>query len=546
MVLDEETRRQIERNRLEALKKLEERRKRLLEQEQNRQQQHQNINFINITSTSAAVSSLVPTMKRPAEPLDSSARHLPDNFLKPLPNFKSSKQDAQNITKPLSSSSNSSVYIRAIVQLSSPNTFTITATTSVQSICRHILSEVTFNRADNTYTVPLEKYNYILEKLSANERPQSHQQIPKSVLSVFEPGQVAQRRAAETSDYRIESIIGKDLYNSLFPYQRDGVKMAIARRGRIIFADEMGLGKSVQAIATAVYFRREWPLLILAPASMVASWHQQILRWLPEEVLPPSEVQVIYDGKVQSICGVVTILSYDLAVKLSDLIEARAFRIVIADECHALRNIETKRSKTLVPIISKAERTLLLSGTPALSRPIELFPQIQIINPKLFPKRHDFALRYCEAHKNYFGGWDMKGSSNLTELQAILENIIMIRRMKDQVLTELPPKIRRQIFLKLPTASKSFKMFQMQTAEYLSGLNSDALSDPAVLESIQKKAEFMALWKRTAEIKLDAMIEYVEDLLDADHKMLIFAHHTSILDGFATTFISKVRDSFYH
>ena len=56
----------------------------------------------------------------------------------------------------------------------------------------------------------------------------------------------------------------------------------------------------------------------------------------------------------------------------------------------------------------------------------------------------------------------------------------------------------------------------------------------------------MALWKRTAEIKLDAMIEYVEDLLDADHKMLIFAHHTSILDGFATTFISKVRDSFYH
>ena len=546
MVLDEETRRQIERNRLEALKKLEERRKRLLEQEQNRQQQHQNINFINITSTSAAVSSLVPTMKRPAEPLDSSARHLPDNFLKPLPNFKSSKQDAQNITKPLSSSSNSSVYIRAIVQLSSPNTFTITATTSVQSICRHILSEVTFNRADNTYTVPLEKYNYILEKLSANERPQSHQQIPKSVLSVFEPGQVSQRRAAETSDYRIESIIGKDLYNSLFPYQRDGVKMAIARRGRIIFADEMGLGKSVQAIATAVYFRREWPLLILAPASMVASWHQQILRWLPEEVLPPSEVQVIYDGKVQSICGVVTILSYDLAVKLSDLIEARAFRIVIADECHALRNIETKRSKTLVPIISKAERTLLLSGTPALSRPIELFPQIQIINPKLFPKRHDFALRYCEAHKNYFGGWDMKGSSNLTELQAILENIIMIRRMKDQVLTELPPKIRRQRFLKLPTASKSFKMFQMQTAEYLSGLNSDALSDPAVLESIQKKAEFMALWKRTAEIKLDAMIEYVEDLLDADHKMLIFAHHTSILDGFATTFISKVRDSFYH
>ena len=529
MELDEETRRRIENNRLEALKRLEARNKRL-EQEK----QHQNTT---VNTTSSAVSSLVPTLKRPAEPVFES-RQLPDSFLKPLPTFKASKQDSTS-----TACSNSNSYVRAIVQLTSSNTFTITATSSVQSICREIITEVTFNRVDNTYTVPLERYNFILEKLPVNERPQPHQQIPRSVLAAFDPGQMAQRRAAQSMDYRLETVIGADLYNSLFPYQREGVKMAIARRGKLIFADEMGLGKSIQAIATSVYFRREWPLLILAPASMVASWHQQLLRWLPEEVLPPSEIQVIYDGKVQSISGLVTILSYDLAVKLSDLIEARRFRIVIADECHALRNIETKRSKTLVPIIQKAERTLLLSGTPALSRPIELFPQIQVINPKLFPKRHDYALRYCEAHKNYFGGWDMRGSANLTELQVILENFVMIRRMKDQVLTELPPKIRRQIFLKLPTASKSYKMFQLQTAEYLSSMNSDDLSDPAVLESMQKKAEFMALWKRTAEIKLDAMIEYVEDLLDANHKMLIFAHHTSILDGFASNFINKVRKS---
>ena len=375
-----------------------------------------------------------------------------------------------------------------------------------------------------------------MENLTVGDRPQGHLLIPKTILAAFEPGQISQRSAALSLDYRIESVIGKDLYNSLFPYQREGVRMAVAKRGKLIIADEMGLGKSIQAIATALYFRREWPLLILAPASMVASWHQQILRWIPEETLPPANVQVIYDGKVQNLTGTVTILSYDLAVKLSELIQSRNFRVVIADECHALRNIETKRSKTLVPIISSAERALLLSGTPALSRPIELFPQIQIINPKLFPKRHDYALRYCEAHKNYFGGWDMRGSANLTELQIVLENCVMIRRMKDQVLTELPPKIRRQVFLKLPTATKNFKMFQLQTAEYLSSVD---LSAP--LESIQKKAEFMALWKRTADVKLEAMIEYVEDLLDANHKMLIFAHHTSIIDGFASHFLSKVK-----
>lgn len=535
MVLDDETKRKIEENRLEALKRLEER-KRRLEQESSMKAERDNRNIYS-SSNSFCLSALIPTavaVKRLAT--SDEPRALPDSFLKPLPPTQKSAKTDQTA---LAANSNG---IRAFVQLTSPTTFSITAITPVQTICRQIIDEVTFNRVDNTYTVPLNRYNFILEKLAITERPQAHQQIPKSVLAAFEPGQLAQRKAALSADYQIESSIGKDLYQALFPYQREGVKMAIARRGRLIIADEMGLGKSIQAIATAVYFRREWPLLILAPASMVASWHQQLLRWIPEDILSPSDVQVIYDGKVKAIDGIVTILSYDLAVKLCDLLQKRGFMIIIADECHALRNIETKRSKTLIPIIGAAERALLLSGTPALSRPIELFPQIQAINPKLLPKRHDYALRYCDAHKNYFGGWDMRGSANLTELQVILENCVMIRRMKDQVLTELPPKIRRQVFLKLPTASKNFKMFQMQTAEYLNNLGMEDMDNPIALESVQKKAEFMALWKRTAEIKLEAMIEYVEDLLDANHKMLIFAHHAAILDGFASNFISKVTE----
>ena len=563
--LDEETRRKIEKNRLEALERLKERKRRL-------EQEHSTFNATNqpnnpiievernnisastsntkntlnnnkfVTTNNSSVSALIPTTSIVNRSLDDSItiqRTIPDTFSKPLPT-KFVKLEA---SVKLAGNSNS-IAVRVVTQLISSNTFSITATSSVQTICRKILTEVTFNRVDNTYTVPLGRYNFIVDALPVNEKPQIQQQIPKSILNAFENGQVAQRKTAMNMDYRIESVIGRELYNSLFPYQREGVKMAIARRGRLILADEMGLGKSIQAIATAVYFRREWPLLILAPASMVASWHQQLLRWISEEVLSPSEIQVIYDGKVRSIDGTVVILSYDLSVKLSDLIQNRGFRVIIADECHALRNIDTKRSKRLIPIISAAERALLLSGTPALSRPIELFPQIQAINPKLFPKRHDFALRYCDAHKSYYGGWDMRGSANLTELQIILENCVMIRRMKDQVLTELPPKIRRQVFLKLPTATKNYKMFQMQTTEYLSKLGCESLSDNseislAGLESMQKKAEFMALWKRTGEIKLDSMIEYVEDLLDSNHKMLIFAHHTSILDGFASNFISK-------
>jgi SWI/SNF-related matrix-associated actin-dependent regulator of chromatin subfamily A-like protein 1 len=529
MALDEETKRKIELNRLEALKRLEERKRRL--ENANPEQTNSHAQIAN-----------VPVIKRLQTMAPSN--HVNENAItKPIDTPSTTTTSSATSSTTPSSSSLSSTVIRPLAQLASCKSFTITGTNAVKRVCRGMISEVLYNQTDNTYTVPLDKYTTLMDKLVPSERPQGHQQIPKPVLTAFEPGQIHQRNAANAMDYKIEETIGSGLYNSLFPYQREGVRMAIARRGRLIIADEMGLGKSIQAIAIAAYFRREWPMLILAPASMVASWQQQIIRWLPESLLSPAEIQVIYDGKTKTLDGTVTILSYDLAVKFGDLIEKRKFGIVIADECHALRNIETKRSKTLVPLISAANRVLMLSGTPALSRPIELFPQIQVINAKLFPKRHDYALRYCDAHKQYFGGWDMRGSSNLTELQVVLENCVMIRRMKDQVLTELPPKIRRQVFLKIPSSSKNFKMFQLQTTEYLNniGMADDPEASLQALESIQKKAEFMALWKRTAEIKLDAMIEYVEDLLDANHKMLIFAHHTSIIDGFSSHFLSKVH-----
>lgn len=366
MSLDEETRKLIERNRLEALKRLEERKKRL-EQENSVNKSVLSSNTTVVQPNLGALSFFIPTSSAVKRTAKEQLTNLTNSFLKPLPHTSSFKQptttSTSNTDKPVKLSSNDSgCGVRALVQLTSPATFTITATSAVQVICRQIISEVTFDRMTNTYTVPLHRYNFILEKLAVTDRPQGHQQIPKSVLAAFESGQISQRSGAQAMDYRIETVIGKDLYNSLFPYQREGVRMCIARRGKLIIADEMGLGKSIQAIATALYFRREWPLLILAPASMVASWQQQLLRWIPEESLSPADVQVIYDGKVQSINGIVTILSYDLAVKLNEKIKNRNFRVIIADECHALRNIETKRSKTLLPIISSAERAYSSQG----------------------------------------------------------------------------------------------------------------------------------------------------------------------------------------
>lgn len=245
------------------------------------------------------------------------------------------------------------------------------------------------------------------------------------------------------------------------------------------------------------------------------------------------QIRVVYDGKGE-LDGLVNILSYDLAVKLVPIARHK-FNVIIADECHALKNADSKRSKTLVPILKVAGRVILLSGTPVLSRPLELFPQIQAVQPKLFPKVFDFGKRYCNGQQGYFG-WDFKGSSNLKELQLVLERTVMIRRTKDAVLSQLPSKLRHQVFLKV-------NQRDLDTFKKLSDLRTipQDIGDEA-LEEFQKKAEYMALWKRTAELKLPSMLEYIDDLLEAGHKMLIFAHHQSVLDALeGHLLVKKVR-----
>jgi SWI/SNF-related matrix-associated actin-dependent regulator 1 of chromatin subfamily A len=91
-----------------------------------------------------------------------------------------------------------------------------------------------------------------------------------------------------------------------------------------------------------------------------------------------------------------------------------------------LKSLKSKRTETAIKLGSFAVRRIALSGTPALSRPAELFSQIRVIEPKLFSNWRKFADRYCEAKFGRFG-FEAKGAANLEELSAILHNHIMIR-----------------------------------------------------------------------------------------------------------------------
>lgn len=92
----------------------------------------------------------------------------------------------------------------------------------------------------------------------------------------------------------------------------------------------------------------------------------------------------------------VYIMSYDLASRLKDEIEGLKFKACIADEAHYLKSKDSKRSQVLLPILMQARRCILITGTPMMSRPIELFNLMKALRPEIISSFLEFAWRYCD------------------------------------------------------------------------------------------------------------------------------------------------------
>lgn len=338
--------------------------------------------------------------------------------------------------------------------------------------------------------------------------------------------------------------------SKLLPFQREGIRFILQHGGRVLLADEMGLGKTLQAIAVASCIQDSWPVLILAPSSLRLQWASMIQQWLN---IPSSDILIVLSQSGGSnrggfnivsssakscirLDGLFNIISYDLVPKLQNTLMSCDFKVVIADESHFLKNAQAKRTTASLPVIKKAQYALLLSGTPALSRPIELFKQLEALYPDVYKNVHEYGNRYCKG--GFFGVY--QGASNHEELHNLMKATVMIRRLKKDVLSELPVKRRQQVFLDL--AEKDMKQINALFRELeMVKAKIKAAKSQEEAESLKfsQKNLINKIYTDSAEAKIPSVLDYLGTVIEAGCKFLIFAHHQPMIDSIHEFLLKK-------
>jgi len=232
-------------------------------------------------------------------------------------------------------------------------------------------------------------------------------------------------------------------------------------------------GKTRTAIASAMaYFPDDWPLLVVCPSSARHHWQSEMLNILYPACIEPRDISIV-ENNLHPICKgtqgfkfKVLIISFNLVAKMIEPLNKIPFNVVIVDECHYLKTSSAMRTRCLVPLLHRSKNAILLSGTPALSRPMELFSQLNALAPKQWNNEKEYGKRYCVDPANRKSrtskSWsEFKGANNTQELHVLLTGSLMIRRMKKDILAQLPDKIRHIVKVDIPDDQNKAEMAEL-------------------------------------------------------------------------------------
>src|SRR4030095_15377481 len=337
----------------------------------------------------------------------------------------------------------------------------------------------------------------------------------------------------------------------LLPFQVAGIN-DLLRRQTTLLADEMGLGKTIQVLcAINVLNKRraeDAPLLkvlVVAPNSLKLNWRTEAERWLTDKY----DLEVA--GAQLFMFSDFTIINYEALQRHDPVIFAHPWDMVVIDEAHYVKNPSSIRAK-MVNKVNKSARLVMLTGTPIVNYPFELFPLIHQLDPSTWPSFPRFEARYCIGKK--YG-------RNLPELNRKLYDTIMTRRLKKDVMADLHKK-RRQV---IEVASEGFEELLDYEKRLYEGkdksmekilmdlvnnsqvseneLDFNALVDALKYDKRYFFEEIARVRHQVGLAKVPQVIEHLESVLDyipgvvtEDDKVVVFAHHLDVIDAIVEKF----------
>jgi SWI/SNF-related matrix-associated actin-dependent regulator 1 of chromatin subfamily A len=330
------------------------------------------------------------------------------------------------------------------------------------------------------------------------------------------------------------------LKDKLRPFQRQGILWLEKVNGIGLLADEMGLGKSAQAITYLKINPELRPTLIICPASIKINWQLEIKKWANEESL------ILYGKKSSHIAKYpYYIINYDILAEeikidkkkvLKDTswifkLASMGIKAIIIDECQSVVNPSAVRSKAVATLkkILPSAKFIALSGTPIKNRPKEFQVVLSMLSPKnkLLTNRWKYLFRFCNPKHNGFG-WTFDGATNIEQLQEIIKPL-MLRRTKDEVLKDLPPKQR--IIIPLETDKVALKNYEDATEQFKIWAKDHIDKGLELQINIDRLKQLAYLAKRNSCVKW--LEEYPEN------KLVVATYHKNTLEDLYTHFKKK-------
>jgi superfamily II DNA or RNA helicase len=382
-------------------------------------------------------------------------------------------------------------------------------------------------------TLPTER----LESLRAWERnvAETHADgslSPYLIFSLFNDARFKLTLSSELEAWR-QSVLAptpapSKLPELLRPYQRRGVEWLhhlcdVGCHG--LLADEMGLGKTLQVISLLATRRiKDRPNLIVCPASVVPVWREELAKFFPE--LPVDVLKTGHDFTSRK-DAVIWLASYTQLRKHKALLDTHEFGYSVLDEGQFIKNPDAKVTQTCFAI--RASHRIVLTGTPLENRQLDLWSIFRYLLPGLLGSRSSFE-----------AGLNADRTATIERLRAQLAPFIL-RRTKNEVATELPPKVEMELLCPLT---------DVQRAEYAricsEGLN--RLGDDVGAAMREKSFGFLALLTRLRQVccdpdmlpwlkapltdsgKINLLVEKLAEVIGSGHKVVIFSQFVMLLD----------------